>query len=416
MANIRLDRKLVLVMATATGFSVANNYFAQPLLPDIRSDLHMSSGLAGLIVTTAQIGYAAGLLLLVPLGDLLERRRLTVGLSLVLAALLALFAAAPSTPVLMIAALGVGGISVLAQILVPFAAGLAGEQERGRVVGAVMSGLLLGILLARTIAGFVAEAGGWRVVYAVAAVLAVVQAAALRRWLPESRVDSRLGYPRLLGGVFSWLRESPVLRRRALLGALAFGAFSVLWTSIAFLLAAAPYHYGTGVIGLFGLAGAAGALAASGAGRLADAGRDRWTTVIGCVLLLACWAPIAAGHHSLVWLVVGIVVLDLAVQGVHITNQSIIFSLDPESRSRINAAYMVLYFIGGAIGSAVSAAVYGAAGWGGVSAVGVAFGGIAVITAGYAVLRDPRRHPSPTEGESGQPAKPSEMAPVGPNG
>lgn len=387
----RMNRRLILVMATATGLSVASNYFAQPLLPAIRRDLHMSSGVAGLIVTVAQVGYAVGLLFVVPLGDLVERRRLITGLSLGLAVLLALFAAAPGTPVLLIAALGVGGVSVLAQVLVPFAAGLAAEQERGRVVGAVMSGLLLGILLARTVAGFIADAGGWRVVYVVAAGLAVVQAAVLWRTLPDAQVEPGLGYPRLLGGVFTWLRDSAVLRRRALLGALGFGAFSVLWTSIAFLLAAPPYRFGAGVIGLFGLAGAAGALAASGAGRVADAGRDRWTTVIGSLLLLACWLPMAAGRHSLAFLVVGIIGLDLAVQGVHITNQSIVFALNPQARSRINAAYMTSYFIGGALGSAVSAAVYDAAGWAAVCAVGAGFGLAGLLTAVYAVWQDPRR-------------------------
>lgn len=387
----RLDRRLVLVMATATGLSVANNYFAQPLLPVIRSDLGMSAGVAGLVVTIAQLGYAAGLLLVLPLGDLLERRRLTTAMSVVLAVALAGFAAAPDPAMVLVAAFAVGAVSVLAQILVPFAATLAGDAERGRVVGTVMSGLLLGILLARTVAGWVAELGGWRVVYAVAAVAALGQAVALHRSLPESREDTGLGYPRLLGSVVTLLRDEPVLRRRSMLGGLGFGGFSVLWTSIAFLLARPPYGFSSGIIGMFGLAGAAGALAASGAGRLADRGRDRWSTVVGAGLLALCWWPMAAGEHSIALLVVGILLLDLAVQGVHITNQSIIFGLSAEARSRINAAYMTSYFIGGAVGSAVSAAVWATAGWSGVCLVGAGFGAAELITAVYAVVRDPRR-------------------------
>jgi predicted MFS family arabinose efflux permease len=382
-----LSRRLVAVMAGATGLSVANNYFAQPLLPVIQTDLHMSGAVAGLIVTIAQLGYAAGLLLLLPLGDLLERRRLTSGLSLALAAGLAVFAIAPDTPVLLLAALGVGAMSVLAQILVPFAAGLAGEAERGRVVGAVMSGLLLGILLARTIAGWVAELGGWRVVYAVAAVAAAGQAFTLWRMLPDSRETTGLHYPRLLATVFTLLRDEPVLRRRALLGALGFASFSVLWTSMAFLLAGAPYHYSSGVIGLFGLVGAAGALAASGAGRLADRGLDRWTTVVGAGLLAVCWIPTAFAASSLALLIVGIAVLDLAVQAVHITNQSIVFGLSAQARSRINSAYMTSYFIGGAAGSALSAALWDAEGWRGVCVAGAGFGVCQLITAVYTVRR-----------------------------
>lgn len=188
-----------------------------------------------------------------------------------------------------------------------------------------MSGLLLGILLARTVAGWVAQAGGWRVVYAVAAVAAAGQAAVLWRALPDSREQTGLTYPALLRSAVALLRDEPVLRRRALLGALGFGSFSVLWTSMAFLLAGPPYHYGSGLIGMFGLVGAAGAVAAGAAGRIADAGRDRWSTVGGALLLALSWIAVAAGGTSLPALLIGIAVLDLAVQGVHITNQSIIF-------------------------------------------------------------------------------------------
>lgn len=366
-------------MAAATGLSVASNYYAQPLLPLIGHDLHLSTGTAGLLVTVTQLGYAAGLVFLLPLGDLLERRRLTVVLSLLLAVGLLVIAISPTAPVLFTAAVAVGALSVLAQILVPLAATLADEDSRGRVVGTVMSGLLLGILLARTIAGALAATGTWRVIYAVAAALVVGQAVALRRVLPLAPTSTRLGYAALLRSVWHLIRTERVLQLRSALGALSFGAFSVLWTSMAFLLAGPPYHYGVAVIGLFGLVGAAGALAASSAGRLADRGLGNAVTLGSTLLLAACWLPIWVGRSSVAGLIVGVVVLDLAVQGVHITNQSEIFRLAPDVRSRVNSAYMTSYFAGGAGGSAASAFAYSAWGWSGVCVVGAAFGATAAL-------------------------------------
>ena len=375
-----LARGLVLVMAVATGLSVASNYYAQPLLPLMRHDLHLSATAAGLLVTVTQAGYALGLVFLLPLGDLLHRRRLTTVMSVLLAGALVLWGVAPGSASLFAAAVATGALSVLAQILVPLAATLASDADRGRVVGLVMSGLLLGILLARTIAGALAAAGSWRTVYLVAAGLVLVQAAVLSRLLPDVPTDVRLSYRRLLASVGALARDEPLLRLRSLYGALSFGAFSVLWTSLAFLLEAPPYHYGPGVIGLFGLIGAAGAIAATAAGRGADRGHSRSLTAGVASLLTACWLPIWLGRTSLAALVAGIVVLDLAAQGMHITNQSEIFRLRPEARSRINSAYMTSYFIGGAAGSAASATVYSTAGWTGVSVVGAAFGGAALLT------------------------------------
>jgi predicted MFS family arabinose efflux permease len=375
-----LSRSLVLIMAAATGLAVANNYYAQPLLPAIGRDLHISTTLAGLMVTVAQAGYALGLVFLLPLGDLLERRRLIVGMGVGVAAALAWLGSAPSAGVLLPAAVAVGALSVQAQILVPFAASLAPEEERGRVVGTVMSGLLLGILLARTVAGLLAEIGSWRVVYFVAAGAMLVQAAVLARRLPRASPTTELRYGQLLRSVVQIVREEPVLRLRATYGALSFGSFSVLWTSMAFLLSHRPYGYGTGTIGLFGLAGAAGALMASVAGRLADRGLAPVTTLVTSLLLTISWLPLWLGHSSLAWLLVGIVVLDIGAQGLHITNQSEIYRLAPEARSRITSAYMTSYFLGGAAGSAASAAAYDAGGWGAVSVVGAAFAAGTVFT------------------------------------
>ena len=368
----RVSRSLVVVMAAATGLAVANTYYAQPLLPVIGRSLHLSAGIAGLVVTVAQIGYAVGLLLLLPLGDLVERRRLVVLLSLATGAALVVLGLSPTAAVLLPAAAAVGALSVLAQVLVPFAASLASDRERGRVVGLVMSGLLIGILLARTVAGLLAATGTWRTVYLVAAGAMVVQAVVLQRTLPTYRERTGLGYPRLLRSVGALLRSEPLLRLRSLYGAMSFGTFSVLWTSMAFLLAD-HYHERPVVIGLFGLAGAAGAVTATLAGRQADRGRAQRSTGVAAWLLVASWPLLWLGSRSLVWLVVGIVVLDIGAQGLHIPTQSGIYRLRPEARSRLTSAYMVSYFVGGGLGSAVSASLYGSHGWTGVCLVGAAF-------------------------------------------
>jgi|HubBroStandDraft_1064217.scaffolds.fasta_scaffold16605_2 predicted MFS family arabinose efflux permease len=371
-ASGHLKRSLVLVMAIATGLAVANNYYAQPLLPLIGRNLHLTSGVAALVVTVAQIGYALGLLFLLPLGDLVERRRLIVLLSVGTGVALLCLGASPNEGFLFPAALAVGSFSVLAQVLVPFSASLAAPDERGRVVGLVMSGLLVGILLARTVSGLLAQTGSWRIVYFAAGAAMFVQAGLLHRILPPWREETDLSYPQLLRSVFTLLKEEPVLRRRSLFGFFSFGTFSVLWTSMAFVLSR-HYHEGPGVIGLFGLAGAAGAVTATMAGRMSDSGRSRAATGIATALLVVSWLALWAGGTTIAVLVVGIVVLDIGAQGLHITNQGEIYRLHPEARSRLTAAYMVIYFIGGGVGSAVSGLVYAHVGWGGVCVVGEIF-------------------------------------------
>lgn len=375
----RMSRRLVAVMAVATGVTVANLYYAQPLLDAIDSTFGTGPATGGLIITGGQIGYAVGLLLLLPAGDLAERRRLITGTSVVTAVALVCAALAPAPAALAAAVAVVGLTSVVAQMLVPFAAGLAPAAERGRVVGTVMSGLLFGVLLARTVAGYLAEFWSWRAVYWVAAVLMLVTAATLRRELPRYREDTGLSYGGLLRSVGTILRQEPVLRWRALYGALCFGAFSVLWTSLAFLLAGPGYGYSEGTIGLFGLIGAAGAAMASVVGRLTDRTGTRLLTGLTAGCLAVSWVAVWLGDRSVIALVVGILLLDVGAQGLHITNQSEIYRLRPDARSRINSAYMTAYFIGGAVGSALSAAVYDVWRWAGVSVVGAAFGVVAVV-------------------------------------
>jgi predicted MFS family arabinose efflux permease len=381
---------LTVVLAVACGASAANLYYAQPLLSTIASDFHKGSGEVGLIVTLSQVGYALGLAFLVPAGDLVARRRLVPIALLLTAAALVASAAAPTLGVLTAIALLVGLGSVAAQILVPLAASLADDDTRGKVVGTVMSGLLLGILLARTVSGLVAGISGWRVVYYAAAVLVVIVAVVLARVLPEEGPRPTLSYGAVLTSTVKLFRAEPLLRRRAALGGLGFAAFSVFWTTMAFLLAGAPYHYSDTVIGLFGLVGAAGALCANAAGKLADRDRTVAATVVFAVAILASFVPIYLGRSSEAWLIVGIVVLDVGVQGLQVTNQSLIYRLAPDARSRVTASYMVCYFAGGAIGSAVAGSVYDAAGWAGVCVLGAAIGLTATLIGVFDGLRPVR--------------------------
>ena len=365
-----LSPALIALMSVATGLAVASNYYAQPLLDTIARAFSLSVNQAGFIVTAAQLGYAAGLLLLVPLGDMFERRGLIVFMTLLAAGGMLITATSQTLPMMILGTALTGLFSVVAQILVPLAAHLAEPAKRGKVVGTIMSGLLLGILLARTVAGLLASLGGWRTVYWVASVLMVIMAVALWRGLPTLKQENHLNYPQLLGSVFSLFIKDSLLRTRALLGCLTFANFSILWTSMAFLLASPPFNFSEGVIGLFGLAGAAGALGARPAGGFADKGKAHLTTTVGLVLLLLSWIATALGQYSVIALIIGILVLDLTVQGVHITNQTVIYRMMPEARNRLTAGYMTSYFIGGAAGSLISASAYQHAGWNGVCAAG----------------------------------------------
>jgi predicted MFS family arabinose efflux permease len=275
-----------------------------------------------------------------------------------------------------------GAFSVVAQVLVPFAATLSPVAQRGKVVGTVMSGLLMGILLARTVAGALSSLGDWHTVYWVAAALMLLNTLALWRALPRYAQTTRMHYGQLIGSVFAQFARYPLHRQRSLLGCLIFAMFSVLWTSLAFLLSSEPWSYSDATIGLFGLAGAMGALSARHAGVLTDRGHGARLTVLGVVALLVSWGLLGLGGYSLIALVAGIVLLDLALQAVHITNMNMIFNLDEAARNRLNSGYMFLYFVGGALGSLGSAAAYQHYGWLGVCLLG---GGLGVLGVGYGV-------------------------------
>ncbi|WP_429002462.1 MFS transporter [Xanthomonas sacchari] len=389
-----MRRGLVLLMAIATGLAVASNYYAQPLLEVLAQTFAIDVRHAGAVVTTAQLAYAAGLLLLVPLGDRFERRSLIVGLYALSAVGLLVSAMAHSFALLLVGTLITGLSSVAAQILVPFAATLAAPHERGRVIGTVMSGLLLGILLARTVSGLLAGVGGWHTVYWAAAALILLVSGLLWRGLPRHPGNPQLSYPHLIGSVLALLRDEPVLRARAVLGGLIFAGFSMFWTTLAFLLSGPDYRYGTATIGLFGLIGAAGAFAANLSGKLSDRGAGHWVGWGGLAMLLLSWLLLLGAPHSLWLLLAGVLLLDVAVQGVHIGNQSVIYQLNPAARNRITSAYVTCYFIGGAVGSSLGTAAYAYAGWRGVALGGAALAVAALLWMGISV-RPGQHAPTP---------------------
>lgn len=385
-----LSRSLTIVMAAACGLAVANVYYAQPLLNPIAATFAISPAAIGVVVTVTQIGYGLGLFLVTPLGDLVNRRRLiAVQQTLTVVALLAA-ATARSAMALLAALAAIGLLAVSTQVLVAYAATLAAPQQRGRAVGAVTSGVVVGIVLSRTLAGLIAQLVGWRWVYVTAAALTAAVAAVLVRMLPRHDPHpAALNYPRLLRSMVALYRTRPDLRHRGALALLVFAAFTILWSCLALPLADPPRSLPTAVIGSFGLVGAVGAIAAARAGRLADRGHARVTTLTATALLTACWAPIALTTQpstalALTALAVGLVALDLSVQAVHVTNQTILYATDPDARSRLAGTYMIFYSVGSAAGSIASTATYSWAGWSGVCLLGAATSLLALLVAATA--------------------------------
>jgi predicted MFS family arabinose efflux permease len=381
-------------MAVATGAIVANLYYLQPLLHEVQASFGVSSASASALITASQVGYAIGLALVLPLGDLVPRRWLVFAIFMLAGVAMALGAWVHAFGVFAAITLVVGLFSVGGQVMIPFAADLSSEERRGRTVARLMSGLLLGILLSRTVAGIIAQIAGWRSVYVVGATLMFLSALVLVRALPTEAARPHVPYPKLVSSAFGLLLELKELRRRAWLGAVAFAGFSVLWTTLAFQLSAPPFSYSQATIGLFGLAGAAGVLAANAAGSLADRNRHRLSTMLAAVLLVAAFVIMGLGGGSIFAITAGIVVLDVAVQGIQITNQSIIYALAPQSRSRINSAYMFCYFLGGAAGSLLGGLAYQHGGWRSSSALGVILG--LLLLAPALVWREPA--PAPERG------------------
>ncbi|MBC2874838.1 MFS transporter [Streptomyces sp. TYQ1024] len=365
----------------ACGAAVANVYFSQPLLVTMGHDLAMSPAVVGSVVTLTHVGYGLGLFFLVPLGDVADRRRLVVVQLLLLVGALALVAAARSAALLLVGMAATGLLAVVTQTLVAFAASLAPPAGRGRVVGLVTSGVVTGILLARTASGLLADLAGWRSVYVASASLTALLALVLHHVLPRrvATPPTTLRYGQLLRSTLTLFARERLLRLRAAFCLLVFASFSTLWSSIALPLSEAPYRLSHSAIGALGLIGVAGALAATVAGRLNDRGHSRRTTGIALALLTASWLPLAFTRSSLWALFLGVIVLDLAVQAVHVTNQTLIYTLHPDAGSRLIGGYMVFYSIGSAVGALAATSLYAAAGWGAVCALGAGFAGLGFV-------------------------------------
>ena len=373
-----MNKRLTLLFAVAGGAAVGNLYWSQPLLDFIARDLKTGTGAAGWLVTATQIGYALGVFLFVPLGDLVDRRILVPIALLCSTAALVLCAVSPTFPVLLVALTLVGLTTVSGQILVPLAGDLADEATRGRVVGTVVSGILIGILASRTVSGLIAGFAGWRAIYLVAAAFSLTLALLLYRAIPTLRPRTDLTYPALLASVFTIIRRERSIRWGLVLGGISFGVFTMFWTALTFLLSSPPFSFPVTVIGLFGLVGLAGAIAAQRAGRLHDRGLGLPGMGIAWGLVVVAFGISALGARSVVVIVLAILVLDVAIQGHNIMLQSRLFGVDPAARSRINTAFVTNNFIWGAVGSGLAGFLWSHGGWIPVSVAGMALSGTAL--------------------------------------
>ncbi len=380
-----LPRAPLPFLGLACAVGVSSLYYNQPLLTEMARTYGVAYGRVGFVAVATQVGYAAGLLLFVPLGDVLERRSLMVRMYAAVAAALLLVAVSPTLSWLIVASVGMGMLASVTHIALPIAPELASDAQRGRAIGIVMTGLLLGILLARTFAGWVSRIHGWRWVFVVAAAMNAAFVPLMLRTMPKLLPKQDLRYSEAMRSLWTLVRTQPVLREASIMGALVFASFSCFWTTLAFLL---DRHYGLGaeVAGTFGLVGAAGALVAPWAGRLSDKHGSRWVISFG-VMLLACSYVLLWGEERvavslpvhLVALAIGVILLDLGAQMTQVANQTRIFGLDASARSRLNTVYMVIYFTGAATGSALATVVWGRWHWNGVCLLALAFIGLAAV-------------------------------------
>ena len=381
LAGNALPAGLVWLFAIASGLCVANVYYAQPLLDLLAASLGISLAAVGSVVTATQIGSALALLLLVPLGDRMERRRLMLVqlLGLVVALLWVAWARSPWLLLVGMLAIGLLG-TAMTQGLIAYAASAAGDNERGRVVGAAQAGVFIGLLMARVVAGGVADLGGWRSVYVVSALAMLLLAGLLHRKLPRlPAAPAALGYLQLIGSMVRLLREERVLQIRGMLALLMFAAFNIFWSALVLPLSAPPYGYSHTVIGAFGLVGVIGALGAAGAGRWVDKGRGQTVTAMALLVLLLAWWPLSLMPVSLWALALGIVLLDLGGQALHVSNQSMILRERPEAHSRLVGLYMLFYAAGSGLGAIATTAIYARAGWSGVCVLGAATCSVALV-------------------------------------
>lgn len=381
------------VMTIATGLIVANLYYNQPLLGDIAQEFHISKDLAGRVSMTTQLGYAAGMLFILPLADMHRRKRLMlIDFVFIIASLLGV-AYAPNIYVLLFASFVVGASSLIPQLLVPMTAHLAKPNERGKKVGVVMSGLLIGILLSRTISGYIGKFFGWREMFIIAAGVMVVIWALIYFCLPEVEPEYKGTYGNLMKSLGQLIIKEPTLRIASIRGGLCFACFSAFWTTIVFLLRD-NFNLGSDTAGLFGLVGAFGALAAGLVGRLTDKMNPFYLTAFTLVLVGLSFVIFLFSSHSIIGLVIGVIVLDMGVQATHISNQTTIFGLDAGARNRLNTVYMVTYFVGGALGAFITTKLWESFQWTGVCYTGIILSLVAICVH-FLNRKSLQKHPVP---------------------
>ena len=388
-----MPRSMVWLFATASGLSVANVYYAQPLLDALANDFGISHAAVGGVVTATQIGCALALLLVVPLGDKVDRRRLMAVQLIALVVALVSVSMAQSSSALLIGMLATGMLgTAMTQGLIAYAASAASPHEQGRVVGAAQGGVFIGLLLARVFAGGISDIAGWRGVYLCAAALMLMIALPLWWRLPAlPAVTATMSYPRLIGSMLTLLRQEKVLQIRGVLALLMFASFNIFWSALVLPLSAPPFNFSHTAIGAFGLAGAVGALAAGRAGRWADRGYAQRTSAAALSILLLAWWPLSLMDRSFGILLIGIILLDLGGQALHVTNQSMIFRTRPEAHSRLVGLYMLFYAVGSGLGALGTTMTYACAGWPGVCLLGASVSLLALVF--WWLTRVSYRHP-----------------------
>ncbi|KUO59915.1 MAG: MFS transporter permease [Gracilibacter sp. BRH_c7a] len=378
----KLTRGLLFLLAITSGISVANLYYIQPLLADIAQDFHVTAGEIGRIATVSQLGYALGLLLFIPLGDIRERKSLIF--SLIGVVIIALVGVALSRNIIMlgIACFIFSLTTVIPQLILPLTAQLAEPKERGQALGIVMSGLSTGILLARTVSGVIGDIFGWRIMYWIAAGLMLILAVILKFFLPECKPASsiRVTYGQLLKSLWTLFVELPELRKAALFGAMIFGSFGAFWSTLAFFLQEPPYYFTAQIVGLFGLVGIVGILYTPLAGRIVDKKTPEFVGLVSGIITLIAFIILWQLGSNLWGLILGVIIFDIGTRGGQISNQARVYSLIPEARNRLNTVYMVSYFLGGSLGTYLGSTAWSILKWDGVFLVGSIMISIGVLS------------------------------------
>jgi predicted MFS family arabinose efflux permease len=380
---MNLSKKNVLFMAMATGLIIANLYYCQPLIVLIADEFAIPHADAGTITYLTQAGYAIGLFFMVPLGDKLERKSQILYTTFASVIALIIAATAQSYLVLEIASLLIGITSIVPQLILPLAASMSAPEERGKVLGTIMSGLLIGILLSRTLSGFVGDLFGWRAMFWIASLLCLVLFFIIKKQFPTSKAVFNGSYGRLLGSLFTLIKEQPLLREATLINIFCFAQFGAFWTTMVLLLSADPFNFNSATVGLFGIVGASGALAAPLVGKLGDKGNSRIAIGYGCALIALSFIVFYFSISSVIGIVIGIVLLDVGLQGVHISNQTRVYSILPEARNRMNTVFMSFSFLGTAAGSAFGLFLWQFGGWHAVALGSLLLSGLAFSIYGF---------------------------------